>query len=233
MKQFACLALAVMLGGLLPTTTFGSVILADTFTPADPGRPVGAALPGKPVETGSGNWAGDSSWLFTADGRVRNSTGSSDASLSFAAVTEPLRLQVQFDFAGHTGTNYGMIGMASGGVTQPYNWALWLFVRGNGAWEIREVTTSLASGSGLATGSGLHELVLEYDPVAGNASAWYDGALLASDKALTSPPALVRAGFGTTIVGLEADNFQLSTVPEPATLVLLAAASLAGLRRRR
>lgn len=218
---------------LLAGLARGSVAISDGFTLNGGNRQVGSGLPGTMTETGGVAWSGDGSWKFTAGGTVQSTSGSTDATVPLSLGTDPVTVSVEMDFAGHTGSSYGMIGLSDQPPTQPYNWSLWLFIRGNGQWALRQTTADLASGSGLDTTAGLHELMISYDAVTGMAGAWYDGTVLVADKALASPPTIVRAGFGTSIAGLAADNFSVAAVPEPATLVLLALGSLLGVPRRR
>jgi hypothetical protein len=212
--------------------TYGTVLISDSFSLNSSNRQAGSSLPGTTTEVGGVTWSGDGSWKFTAGGMVQSASGSTDASVPLSLGSDPVTVSVDMDFAGNTTTSYGMLGLNYQTPTQPYLWTLWLFVRGNGQWALRQSGTDLASGSGLDTGAGLHELKIGYDAVTGLASAWYDGAALAADKALTAPPAVVRAGFGTSIGGLSADNFVIDVVPEPVTLALVALGAVALLRRR-
>ena len=220
---------------LVPAAAQAVVIISDSFTATGTGgRTVGSPLQLTTTEVGGVKWGASNTFKFTAGDIVQNASGNQQQVVPYV-VTADTTVSADFNYNGYssTGTNYGMIGFNNVTPTQPYTWSLWLFVRGTGAWELRQGGTALASGTGLAPTTGWHTLKVEYDPTTLKASAWFDTTQLAANKTLTAPPTMSCIGFGDgNIANMRVDNFAVDVVPEPMTLALLAMSALGLLRRR-
>lgn len=125
-----------------------------------------------------------------------------------------------------------------------YNNLLYMEVAQTGAWTLKYRNASGSQGqSGVGSGNvgalttgTFYAMALQWDPANLKANAWINETHVVTDKIIsninTSPVAF--AGFGNNGTnGLQIDDFALSVVPEPGTLILLfSGAGLAMLRRR-
>ncbi len=225
------LVLVMFVSLIVASAAQANVIISDSFTLNGTTRTAGASLSG-PTEVGGVNWSSNTAWKFDSTGAVTASVTQVESVAS--PVTSGTTLSLDLNFNGYSGGSYAMIGLNNTTPTQPYNWQLWLFVKGTGDWALRQVSTTKASGSGLSVSGGYHNVKIEYDPTTSQASVWFDTTQLAGGLDVSGMAAISCLGFGSAnIANMQADNFVVATVPEPVTLVLLMAGSTVALLRRR
>jgi len=218
------------------------VVVSDSFavTGLAP-RTAGATLLNVPTETGGLVWKTfGGAMKFDSEGvGYVYCTGTSGADIPYA-VTSDMRVSVDVNLNGYTGTGAVMVGFSKAQPAQPYNWPVFMSVTGAGVWKLVDYDTAahtVATGTGLNT-TGWHTMTLEYDPTTKTANIWYDTTQLVTNMVLVenvlSPIGYVGFGNNPTYAsGIQFDNFVLESIPEPVTLALLGmAVPVLGWRRR-
>jgi hypothetical protein len=229
------IAAAGLLAGLSQAIR-ADVIVLDTFSLNGTTRTEGTTLNNLPVETGTGTWDAASSpdvRLSAAGAVVRGATNASFG--CFAGTTNPttvtsVSVQTVVSNAGWVAVGFAKT-YDEGKNFYSSNAALWVTLTGTGyATVYGETTSTVLMGTKAApnrTDAGwadaLHTLTLQYDP---GAKAFN---LIVDDTSVTNGwkslgavilPEIRSAGFqvSTAGTGTLIDRFELSTVPEPASL---------------
>jgi hypothetical protein len=244
--------LAVVCTCVLAGAAPGVVVISDAFD----GHTTGAAqyLKGTATDVGGATWAGSNA---TGSFAFASATGSGPSDIVQSTSTNkpswvPYAPGVGDVYAVSVDANLPAsgkieLGFDATAAANAYSWLVYMEISQNGAWALRyrnNATPTPAQGQNAATGTftgGLttgtfYALALQWDPQSKTANAWIGGTQVVTDKIIANvnTSAIAYAGFGNNGSNtLKVDNFAVSVVPEPVTLViLLAGVGVAVLRRR-
>lgn len=246
-KSIVAASVVAVLAGSAGAT----VIYSDDFSGS-----AGTLLNGQPEDAQGTLWAANN--FVNADGSI-NGANEGSALLPFEPAVNKqyvLKLDVR-----NTSDRWVALGFARDPLASPGASNLndrlsnetegiaWMLYRNNNANNAIETFTGLRTAGGAAHGTDAanngiltalpNTLEIHIDTTGDGSSfaaQWYvSGFLLRSANIALNIDDINYVGFAfdnSTTIGVQVDNFSLTLVPEPATLGLVAAAGLLGLRRR-
>jgi hypothetical protein len=233
----APVALAIAAGASLTgAPAHAAVIVSDTFTLNDSDRQAGDGLDGTQTEVGGATWAANGSLVFTTDGDISsNATGS--VRVATVAIGGPGALDdivsVKVDL-NPAGAGNAAVGFTSnhGNFNNDDFTNLWVTFSNGGTVTLRQNGDSALdqhniAGESYFFASQLNTVEIIVNRQASKVDVVVNGTTVIDDfdVTLSSGAYLNRAGFMITNPGTagtpRVDNFEVSSVPEPASLGLM------------
>jgi hypothetical protein len=207
---------------LLPLSSHGQILVADTFSLNGNDRTAGATLAGTSPEVGSGTYQGvngNAAVFGTAGGLVYPTDGMGNAGADVSAyipftppANEELSFSMTFTYGGVIDggsypANYNRLFIAFNGGGSPYGQGVFLDDLGNVDLfdtGINLIGTTTVPFSASAT----YTLTLNYDPTANTASVDVNGLQV------IAPTSLGANTYGTAIYGADFFTYQPSATPD-------------------